>query len=305
MTNRKKIPGLTGLLLLGWLVIGVPLACDKPGSDRNSSRDQAAESQKASPDEGQTQAAQNNSSPNPAPAEEKKKSPAQYDQYFTLWDQLVKENTSPGQKNKITYNKVNYGKINQDQRFKKIWQWLESVPVPEKYGRKFAFWINAYNMYVIRLIHDSGTPASILTLDGGKAFKKKYYSVAGQKRSLDGMEKGIVAYMGNPNYHFALVCAAISCPDLAPRAYTAKNYAWLMKKRARLFFQNSTKGLRLNKDEKIVYLSKLGEWYNPHFKKWGGFREYGATFFKDQPEKQKAILNFEVKYMDYDWALNN
>ena len=92
-----------------------------------------------------------------------------------------------------------------------------------------AFWINAYNAYTIRLVLDHYPVSSIKDI-GSKIkipfvttpWAAKFFSIGGEKMSLDNIEHGTLRKNYNdPRIHFALVCASISCPRLRNEAYTA------------------------------------------------------------------------------------
>lgn len=226
-----------------------------------------------------------------------------YLEHYRLYQTVLQQAVSYAQKQGIQTAVVNYDFIKTSQDFQKVFDWYQNAPVPEKYAEKYAYWVNAYNVYTLKLMSEKSNGRSIMKIDSGKAFDNRYYKVGGTSISLNEIEKGRLKPLGKVEYHFALVCAALSCPDLSKTAYTAENVFWLMKAQAKKFFQNSTKGLRVDDSKKTVYTSTLGKWYGEEFKKHGSFTEYAAQFFEG--ETADKIKSYEIKYIPYNWSANS
>ena len=228
--------------------------------------------------------------------------PDEYQVHYTLLNSVLRSVVSNSERQGIRTALVNYAAVSNNADFLKVFNWYQNAPIPETYAAKYAFWLNAYNVYTMKLMSEKSNGQSIMKIDNGTAFDKQYYSIAGKPISLNQIEKGIVKSMGRVDYHFALVCAALSCPDLARSAYTEKNVFWLMKEQARKFFLNETKGVRIDDASSTVYVSTLGQWYGEEFTKKGSFLEYAAQFF-DESKAQK-ILTYKVEYIPYNWSPN-
>ena len=98
---------------------------------------------------------------------------------------------------------------------------LASAPF-EELGRdeKLALLINAYNAFTHRLILDHRPVSSIKDIPSGKRWDDRRWRLAGEMVSLDQIEhERIRAAFREPRIHFALVCAARSCPPLRAEAY--------------------------------------------------------------------------------------
>jgi len=181
-----------------------------------------------------------------------------------------------------------------------------------------AFYINAYNAFTLKLIVDNYPLESIRKIPdlsgiaGFGQWKKALWSLNNKKLSLDTIEHKILRPMGDPRIHFALVCAAKSCPDLAPRAYTAENLDEMLETQGRRFNQSS-KGLQISSEKRfltsvpVLKLSSIYKWFRkdffkvsedlPHF-----VHPYANAGVKAFIEKNKKDL--KIEYMDYDWSLN-
>jgi hypothetical protein len=170
---------------------------------------------------------------------------------------------------------------------------------------QMAFWINAYNAYTIRLILDHYPVESIKDI-GSKIkipfvttpWAAKFFSIGGEKMSLDNIEHGILRKKyDDPRIHFALVCASISCPRLRNEAFTAAKLDRQLDDQGKDFLNNPAK----NKVGKAkAQLSKYFDWYKGDWEKNGQsvvkwVNKYSAT---------KMDATAEVSYLDYNWNLN-
>ena len=81
-----------------------------------------------------------------------------------------------------------------------------------------AFWINAYNIAVIKGIVDNYPLNSPLDCKG--FFDELTYNLGGVSITLNDIEnKMLRAKIGDARFHFVLVCGAKGCPPLLSRAY--------------------------------------------------------------------------------------
>ncbi len=192
---------------------------------------------------------------------------------------------------------------------------------------KLAFWINAYNIGAIKMIVEHypvdsirSMKISILTYP----WKKDILNVGGKNISLDRIEHlMLLEKLGEPRIHFAIVCASLSCPDLKTTPYTAKDIDKELDDAARAYINNETKGVRIDRQNKVLYLSSIFDWYEDDFKGIGGVpavlqkylakpedREFltGGTNwlnFMTYDWKQMARSKYAVEYLDYNWKLND
>lgn len=192
---------------------------------------------------------------------------------------------------------VDYAKLknNEDQ----LDAYLRTLAADAPDGRwnrneKLAYWINAYNAFTLKLILDHYPVKSITNIDGGKPWAKKWIELEGDTYSLNQIEHDIIRPRFNePRIHFALVCAAKSCPPLANRAYTAKNLDRMLITQTRAFLRNpefnQTSGETLR-------VSKLFDWYAEDF---GDVKTYLNQYLPTP-----VAADAELRFMDYDWNLN-
>lgn len=157
-----------------------------------------------------------------------------------------------------------------------------------------AFWINAYNAFTVKLILDHYPVQSIMDLDDGKSWDIRRIEIAGRYYSLNEIEHEILFRdYPDPRYHFALVCAARSCPPLMNTAWEANSLDSMLDVRTRHFIRDSRFN-RFQSGEAAV--SQLFNWYGDHFGPIISFlNKYLPT-----PLPPTTVIRF----LEYDWSLN-
>jgi hypothetical protein len=206
------------------------------------------------------------------------------------WDQLLRKYVSVN--GKVNYKGFKSDKANLDAYLK----YLNENPVQNSWSKakKMAYWINAYNAFTIKLIVDNYPVSSITKLHGGKPWDVKWINLGGKTYNLNNIENDIL----RPTYkdariHFAVNCAAKSCPPIINQAWTESNLNQLLEKQAKAFVNNS-KFNTISSNE--VEISKIFEWYAVDF---GNIIDYLNKY-----STTKINKNAKVKYKEYDWALN-
>jgi hypothetical protein len=216
--------------------------------------------------------------------------------------------TSLLQKHVDEQGMVDYkGFLRDREQLKAYLETLESNPPnPQEWSEaeQLAYWINAYNAYTIDLILEHYPLKSIK--DIGSAIQVpfvnspwdiKFINIKGKKFDLNNLEHNIIREEFNePRIHFALVCAARSCPKLRREAYTAEKLDAQLSQQAKQFLTDPAKN-RIGEQE--VQLSKLFNWYQGDFTKKGSLIDFLNKYapLTIQPDA-------EISYLDYDWRLN-
>jgi Protein of unknown function, DUF547 len=175
-------------------------------------------------------------------------------------------------------------------------------------GEAKAYWINLYNAKTLDVILERYPVSSIkkINLGGGGIFgsgpwSAKIITVEGQEISLDDIEHRILlALFKDPMTHYALNCASYSCPNLATRAFTAKNTAALMRENA-VAYINHPRGVTVA--DGSITASKIYSWYAGDF---GGKRQLKPHWLKfAEPAIGEQISAAQGISFDYDWRLND
>lgn len=179
---------------------------------------------------------------------------------------------------------------------------------------QLAFWINAYNAHMIRLV--LSRPKLNLISDDFKLFDETF-QVGRLTLSLNDIEHRIIrsdAKKGGPipgasiknlepRTHFALVCGAVDCPKLLNRSYRESDLEETLQSNA-VQFANNTKHVRIENGRLVV--STLMKWYQDDFAVFGGVGPYLITLSNSDELDQKIKRDFPSKVtFKYDWTLNS
>lgn len=173
-----------------------------------------------------------------------------------------------------------------------------------------AFWINAYNFGAMRLVIEH-YPVDSIRSPRISLFKypwsKPVVSIHGKGYSLNDIEKDILLpRYGDPRIVFAVSCAAVSCPDRTPEAFSGARLDRQLDDMIRAFFANTDKGLRLDRDQRVLTLAWILKKDGHLFKgKEGDVVGFVLPYL---PEEQREWLKrnaVETRYFDHDWALND
>jgi len=183
-------------------------------------------------------------------------------------------------------------------------------------GRKarLAFWINAYNAHTLKLIADhypveniwAVTPGPAAPKDENSPFDLEVGRVADTMRTLNEIEHEIIRpRFDEPRIHFALVCAAKSCPRLRREAYTGPRLDAQLEAQTRTFFQDEGKN-RIPAGEGRIALSRILKWYGEDFgDSPADLQRFIAPYFDGRVADRLAAADYDVRFRAYDWALND
>ena len=189
---------------------------------------------------------------------------------------------------------------------------IESVPAAEfaKWGKaeRLALLLNLYNAQTLRLIVDHYPVKSIRSIGTlpGAAWRELGVRFGGQMLSLDHLENKIIRVeYREPRIHFALVCAAVSCPPLRSEPYVGARLNAQLDDQARNFLATPESN-RFDAAKNTLYLSEIFKWYGEDFTKAAGSpAAYVKPFLpKDQRDALTDPAKAKVKFTDYNWDLN-
>jgi hypothetical protein len=182
-----------------------------------------------------------------------------------------------------------------------------------------AFLINAYNAYTVELILSAYPDIESIRDLGGlitSAWKKRFFRLLGAERHLDDVEHGLLRGAKNfdePRIHFAVNCASVGCPALRPEAYRGADLETQLEDQTRRFLSDRTRN-RVARDEKVLYLSRIFDWYGEDFAKGNAgtgrletfLIRYAAALGVSAAETQAIQAGaYEIEFLDYDWSLND
>jgi len=173
------------------------------------------------------------------------------------------------------------------------------------HDEQFAFYVNAYNAWTIKLIL-SGYPGIKSIKDLGSLFKspwkKKLCRINGKVLSLDNIEHDILRpRFRDPRVHFAVNCASKGCPPLRSEPYRGSTLDQQLDDSVSAAVNNPARN-RL--EGEILYVNKVFDWFSEDFE--NGVVDFFLKYAKgDLKERLGANRDkIKVKYLDYDWSLN-
>lgn len=192
---------------------------------------------------------------------------------------------------------------------------------------KIAFWINAYNALTLVAIIDHYPikpglikkhiyPANSIR-QIPNVWDKRAYEVMDKKLSLNSIEHEILRrHFKEPRIHFALVCAAVSCPPLLNRPYDAAALEEQLDRQARRFV-NDPAQVSLDPETRVATVSAIFDWFPEDFVGHYKARNEGLTLsgrqavlrfigeHRPEGETPPDLEAYRLKTFDYDWTLND
>jgi len=185
---------------------------------------------------------------------------------------------------------------------------MSATPISEfNRQQQQAYWFNLYNALTVKVILDNYPVKSIRDISPDLyppgPWKLELVNIEGEALSLDDIEHGILRPIWkDPRIHYAVSCAAMGCPNLQPRAYTADNTEIMLDDAAREFINHArAASVRYG----LLRVSSIYDWYQVDF---GGseaaviahLRQYANKRLLDSLENRSKIDDFH-----YDWTLNS
>ena len=174
--------------------------------------------------------------------------------------------------------------------------------------QQLAYWINVYNVNVVATVVEKYPVESIRDISTDpivrlNVFKKERVPFGSELLSLDDVEhKKIRETFKDARIHFAINCAAKSCPPIRSEAYVGARVDAQLDEQAKKFLSGPY-GARFTRDgdELSMRVTKIMDWFGEDFEKWsGGKVAFVRRYVTVPPSKEVKIV-----YDDYDWALND
>ena len=196
---------------------------------------------------------------------------------------------------------------------------------------QLAFWINLYNALIMDAVIQFDVKDSVTEVPG--FFWRVAYLIGGQRYCAFDIEYGILranashpaipgAHFGardprrqysllhlDPRVHFALVCAARSCPPIS--VYHAEQIDPQLDLATEAYINGG--GALIDRSRSEVLFSRIFQWYAPDF---GGrlfglgskypLLEFIARYLSDISDREFILHSkVNVRFQPYDWTLNN
>jgi hypothetical protein len=166
---------------------------------------------------------------------------------------------------------------------------------------RLAFLINAYNAHTLQLVLDHWPVASIRDTDAqGNPWDHFTFPLLGREVTLNEIEHELIRpVFHEPRIHFALVCAAVSCPPLQPRAWVGETLDTDLEAATHAFLTDP--GVNDLSDPAHPRLSSLFDWYGDDFVEAEG----SIAAFVSRHSGVAIPDNAEIDFLVYDWNINS
>ncbi|MDO1501551.1 DUF547 domain-containing protein [Winogradskyella maritima] len=211
--------------------------------------------------------------------------------FFTKSDAFFKSNVKSG--------KVDYKGIKSNpEALNELLSIAEGISVSTSDTKNYqAFWINAYNLSVIKGLVNKYPTTSPLDHDG--FFDKTTYSLGGKQITLNDIENKLLrAKFNDARFHFVLVCGALGCPPIINSAYKPSTLDAQMQ--AQTVKALNGDFLRVNTKKERVEVSEIMKWYKEDFVTNG----QSEIDFINTYREDKIPSNFKLSYFPYNWTIN-
>ncbi len=214
------------------------------------------------------------------------------DTFFKASDAFFKAHVKDG--------KVNYKAIKKNTaELDKILASTNNITVNKSEANTYqAFWINIYNLSVIKGIVKNYPVKSPLDVKG--FFDKTKHNVGGKKITLNDIEHKLLRgqFNSDPRFHFVLVCAGLGCPPIIAEAYMPNTLDKQLDRQTKIALNND-EFIKVNTRKKRVQLSEIMKWYKEDFRQNGN-----EIDFINKYREEKIAAKSKISYYPYNWKLN-
>jgi hypothetical protein len=200
---------------------------------------------------------------------------------------------------------------------------IEAIPKEEQ----LAFWLNAYNAFVLRTIIDhypiaqrtaEYPPHSIRQIPG--AFEKLPHRVAGRTLTLDQIEQTVLPAFHDPRVYLALGRGAVGGGRLRSEAFTAARLGAQLKEVAEECVSRP-ECVQLDRVSNTLNVSAIFSWREKEFS--AAYADAAPASFSNRSAIERAVLafiqprlltterealgknDFKMVYKPFDWMLND
>jgi hypothetical protein len=129
-------------------------------------------------------------------------------------------------------------------------------------------------------------------------WEKSLVNVGGRSYSLNEIENEVLRKgFKDPQVHFALVCASVSCPNLLGEAYDGTKLKKQLNGQASRFINDPSKNSITPGKAQI---SNIFDWYVADF----GNNDQGIITYLNRYAKVPIAPGTKLEFLPYDWNLN-
>ena len=218
---------------------------------------------------------------------------------WSLYGSILKEYVTPGTRDGVKVNLVDYAGLRQDPMFTQLLGEMRDYDTMLLTTRKQreAFYINAYNMLAMEVVASHWPVKSIR--DIGNPVQSAWDEIVLQNMngqfSLKDIWKKELVPMGDPRALFAIDCVAVDGPNLRLKPYRAATLDAQLNDQVRRYLAS---GKALHVKNGTAHLSLLFDRYQDAFDQSGGVKAFLQRFLPGL----KATKY--VSDLRYDWKIN-
>ena len=185
-------------------------------------------------------------------------------------------------------------------------------------GQQMAFWVNAYNAFVLQLVvNHYPLQGTVRQIPGG--FDKTIWHAAGRSVTLDQIDKTILPEFKEPRLFLALGRGAVGSGRLRSEAYTADRLEQQLAE-IQSEFVNNGHMYKLDRLTNTIAVTPILSWHEADFV--AAFDKNDPAFARRSPI-ERAIVAFispallpsekefvqknewKMQFMEMDWKLND
>lgn len=220
----------------------------------------------------------------------------------SIYDGLLKAHVDGG-------GYVDYPALKKDEaRLDAYLEVLANAPPAEQLGRDeiLALRLNAYNAFTLKLILERYPIASIKDIPRAERWAAVRWRLGPDTWSLEQLEhEQIRPKFADPRVHWALVCAAVSCPKLRNEAYEGPRVDAQLEDQAR-YVHAQARWFQYDAATHTARLTSLYSWYAGDFAQAAGsVLAYAARYAPEMKARLDRGEPVETEYIAYDWSLND
>jgi hypothetical protein len=177
---------------------------------------------------------------------------------------------------------------------------FDTLTEPEQ----FAAYSNVYNALTVKHIIGRYPTKSIRSGYIVGPWKRVFTTIDGEERSLDAIEHEILRVeWDDPRVHYAINCAAYSCPNIQTDAWFAETLDEDLDRVAREYV-NDPRGVTIRPNG-TLQVSTIYKWFREDF---GGSNDGVIDHLLEHAEPELAAqieAKRRITKHEYDWALND
>ncbi|HEX8339430.1 MAG TPA: DUF547 domain-containing protein, partial [Tepidisphaeraceae bacterium] len=173
---------------------------------------------------------------------------------------------------------------------------------PDKLARdeRLAHYLNLYNATMLMAVIQRRTEGPFQPSDRKfDVFDEPRVRTKTGVISLNDLENKIIRpTFKDPRVHAALCCAAVSCPPLIDKPYTAAALERQLDENVTSWLADPGRNV-IDDKARTLRLSKIFDWYADDF----GGRANVARWVAEKTGR--AVGGYKVEFLEYDWTLNS